>query len=119
MAIDAAYARGTGHLEWAVFAGVTLFQVEADLLEDPVYNEAYPYDQLSIREIPSRAVKDSPAGFNVGGRLDYRFGKARRFGAGMQLRYSKATVKLQATPDATATFDAGGLQVAAGLRVYF
>ena len=118
--LDLAYARTAGHLDWAVFAGATLFQIEADLLGKPTYDDTYPYDELSITATPSTTVKDSPAGFNVGGRLDYRFGRSRRFGAGVQVLYSTASVKLRAAPDATeATFDAGGLSVGAGLRVYF
>ena len=65
-------------------------------------------------------MKESPTGFNVGGRLDYRFGSSRRFGAGVQVLYSAASVKLRAAPEATETrFDAGGISVGAGLRVYF
>ena len=118
--LDLAYARTAGHLDWALFAGATLFQVEADLLGKPTYDDTYPYDELSITATPSTTVKDSPTGFNVGGRLDYRFGRSRRFGAGAQVLYSTASAKLRATPDATeASFDAGGLSVGAGLRVYF
>ncbi len=118
--LDLAFARTAGHLDWALFAGATLFQVEADLLGTPTYDEKYPYDELAIVSTPAVTVKDSPTGFNVGGRLDYRFGSSRRFGAGVQVRYSTASVKLKATPDATeATFDAGGLAVGAGVRIYF
>jgi hypothetical protein len=118
--LDLAYARAAGHLDWAVFAGATLFQVEADLLSKPTYTDVYPYDELAIASTPSTTVKDSPTGFNVGGRLDYRFGSSRRFGAGVQVLYSTASVKLRAVPEATeAAFDAGGLSVGAGVRVYF
>ena len=118
--LDLAYARTAGHLDWALFAGATLFQVEADLLGTPTYDDTYPYDELTITSTPSTTVKESPTGFNVGGRLDYRFGRSRRFGAGVQVLYSTASVKLKAAPDATeASFDAGGLSVGAGLRVYF
>ena len=118
--LDAAYARASGHLEWAIFAGATLFQVDADLLSKPTYTDVYPYDELVIASTPSTSVKDSPTGFNIGGRLDYRFGSSRRFGAGVQVLYSTASVKVRAVPEATeATFDAGGLSVGAGLRVYF
>jgi hypothetical protein len=118
--LDLAYARRFGHLDWALFAGATLFQVEADLLQAPTYDDVYPYDELSITATPSTKVTDSPAGFNVGSRLDYRFGRSGRFGLGVQVLYSQASVKLKATPAATeATFDAGGLSVGAGLRVYF
>jgi hypothetical protein len=118
--LDLAYARAAGHLDWALFAGVSLFQVEADLLQQPTYNDVYPYDELTIAATPSTTVKQSPTGFNVGGRLDYRFGRSRRFGAGVQILYSKASVKARAVPEATeATFDAGGLSIGGGLRVYF
>ncbi len=118
--LDVAWAQAAGRLDWAVFAGATLFQVEADLLGKPTYTDVYPYDELVIASTPSTSVKDSPTGFNVGGRLDYRFGSSRRFGAGVQVLYSTAGVKLKGTPDSTpATFDAGGLSVGAGVRVYF
>ena len=118
--LDLAYARAASHLDWALFAGATLFQVEADLLQRPTYDDVYPYDELTITSTPSTTVKESPTGFTVGGRLDYRFGRSRRFGAGVQARYSTASVKLKAEPAATdAIFDAGGLLVGAGLRVYF
>jgi hypothetical protein len=118
--LDLAYARATGHLDWALFAGATFFQVEADLLGKPTYDDVYPYDELVVASTPSTTVKESPTGFNVGGRLDYRFGRSRRFGAGVQVLYSMAEVKLKAGRDATeARFDVGGLSVGAGLRVYF
>ncbi len=118
--LDLAYARAAGHLDWALFAGVSLFQVEAHLLQQPTYDDVYPYDELTITATPSTTVKESPTGFNAGGRLDYRFGRSRRFGAGVQVLYSTASVKVRAVPEATeATFDAGGLSIGGGLRVYF
>jgi hypothetical protein len=118
--LDAAYARSAGSFDWALFAGVTFFKVEADLLDVPTYSEAYPYDQLSIVSTPAGAIQENATGFNVGGRLDYRFGQSKRFGAGIQLRYSNASVELKASQASTpATIDAGGLTIGAGVRVYF
>ena len=57
--LDLAYARAAGHLDWALFAGATLFQVEAELLGKPTYDEAYPYDELSITATPSTTVTDT------------------------------------------------------------
>lgn len=116
--LDLALARRRGPIDWGLFAGVTRFQVQADLLERLAYNDSYPYDELGLAGAPARRVKESPAGFNVGGRLDYRFG--RNLGVGVQLRYCRASVRLRATADATeASFDAGGLQAGAGLRLFF
>jgi hypothetical protein len=118
--VDVAYTRPAGRLEWAVFAGVAFFQVEADLLGKPTYTDVYPYDELVIASTPSTRVKESPTGFNIGGRLDYRFGKSKRFGAGVQVLYGTASVKVKGTPESTeASFDAGGFSVGAGVRVYF
>jgi hypothetical protein len=118
--LDLAYGRGAGHLDWSLFAGVSLFRVEADLLDSPTYTDVYPYDELTIGSTPGKKVKSSPTGFNVGGRLDYRVGGSGHFGLGVQLLYSTASVELQATPEAQrATFHAGGLQTSAGVRLFF
>jgi hypothetical protein len=118
--LDLAYGRGAGHLDWSLFAGVSLFRVEADLLGTPTYTDVYPYDELTIASTPASRAKSSPTGFNVGGRLDYRVGGSGHFGLGVQLLYSRASVELQATPEAQkATFHAGGLQVSAGVRLFF
>lgn len=118
--LDVAYARSAGHLEWTLFAGVTLFQVEADLLGEPTFTDVYPYDELVIASTPTVTAESSPTGFNLGGGLDYRFGSSGRFGLGIQLLYSTGDAELQAT-SATETINvtAGGLQAAAGVRVYF
>lgn len=116
--LDLAFSHGGGRIEWTIFAGATLFRVEADMLDRLSYDQQYPYDTLTLAGAPARRVKASPTGFNVGGRLDYRFG--RSFGLGVQLGYSSASVKLRATTDASqASYDAGGLQAGAGLRLYF
>jgi len=118
--LDAAYARSAGHLDWALFAGVTLFSVEADLLDVPTFDEKYPYDQLTILGAPSGPIKENATGWNVGGRLDYRFGKSKSFGVGVQVRYSNASVELNASQATTpASIDAGGLSFGAGVRAYF
>jgi hypothetical protein len=118
--VDLAFGRGAGSIDWALFAGATLFQVKADLLDVPTFDERYPYDELRILTTPAREVDDSPTGFNVGGRLDYRFGSSRRFGVGVQVVYRSATAELVASSDATpAKIDVGGLSVAGGVRLYF
>ena len=117
---DLAYARSAGSIDWALFAGVTLFSVEADLLSAPTFDEQYPYDELTITGAAATAVDESATGFNVGGRLDYRFGAGKRFGLGITARYSSASVGLVAGADAAeTTLDLGGLSVGGGVRIYF
>lgn len=118
--LDLAYARSAGRIDWALFAGVTLFSVEADLLSAPTFGEQYPYDELTITGAAATAVDESATGFNVGGRLDYRFGARKRFGVGISARYSSASVGLVAGADAAeTTLDLGGLSVGGGVRIYF
>jgi hypothetical protein len=118
--LDLAYAGGKGRLDWSVFAGYTRFQVEADLLGVPTYTEAYPYDELAISTATAQSAEADGNGFNAGGRVDYRFGTSGRFGAGLQVQYSGASVELKApTASSPMSYDAGGLSVGAGVRVYF
>ena len=117
--LDLAYGEGRGHWDYALFAGLSRFSVQADLLDRVRYTQSYPYDSVTLGSAPARSVKDSPMGFNLGGRLDYRFGPSRRFGLGALLRFSRATGKLEATETSTLEVDAGGLQAGIGARLYF
>jgi hypothetical protein len=118
--VDAAYARSAGAVDWALFGGVTFFKVKADLLDVPTFDEQYPYDTLTILTTPTIAVQQNATGWNIGGRLDYRFGQSRRIGVGVQASYSRASVELTAAQASTpATIDAGGLSLGGGLRIYF
>ncbi len=117
--LDLAFGGASGHFDYALFAGVSVFTVEANLVDTVRYDQAYPYDTVTVREVPPRVVKNSPTGFNAGGRLDYRFGHSGHFGLGVQLRFSTATAKLKASDAGTVNVDAGGLQAGAGARVYF
>jgi hypothetical protein len=118
--LDIAFARSAGGIDWALFAGATLFSIEADLLGAPTFGEQYPYDELTITSTAATAVDESVTGFNVGGRLDYRFGAGKRFGLGITARYSSASVGLVAGADAAeTTLDLGGLSVGGGVRIYF
>jgi hypothetical protein len=119
--LDLAYlGGGNGAFGWVVFGGATFFQVEADLVDDVVYDQSYPYDAITLGSVTATTAKESPIGFNLGLSLDYRFGASRRFGLGAMGRYSQATVTTKATSDASEiSFDAGGFEVGAGVRIYF
>ncbi len=106
-----------GKLEFTGFGGVTFFKIEADLARDVDFDEIYPFDTATITGASQVKVEDSPVGFHVGGRLDYRFSSP--FGLGVQLRFSQAKAEL-VIPDVTSIeFDAGGAQATAGIRLYF
>jgi len=118
--VDVAYGKGAGHLDWSLFGGVTFFNVEVDLLGQPTYTDVYPYDELTIDTAPATTADASPTGFNVGGRVDYRFGQSGRLGVGALVLYSRGTAEFQASSEASAiSLDVGGVQVGGGLRLYF
>lgn len=114
---DLVYAARSGALEFAVFAGPSRIKVETNVVERIDFSQSYPFDTATLTGLPARTVEDSPFGFNVGGSLDYVLGD--NFGLGVQARFSRASAKLTPAEGASLEIDAGGLQVAAGLRLYF
>lgn len=117
--VDLAFAASQGRLDYALFAGISRFNIEADIADTISYTQLYPYDDVTLNRVASKRAKDTPAGFNAGGRLDYRFGAARRFGLGVQVRISGATAKLKVSDAKTLSIDAGGFQAGIGARLYF
>src|SRR6185295_3169190 len=107
----------SGDLDLSAWGGVSLFQVEGDILTDVQYSEAYPYDTVTVTGTPTAKIDDSPIGFNVGGSVDFRFSKT--IGLGVQARYSHAKAKLAGGDGPEIEVDAGGFQVGGGLRIYF
>jgi opacity protein-like surface antigen len=107
----------SGPVEVSGWAGVSLFKVEADLLTDLTYSQAYPYDSVSITSMPATTVSDQPLGFNVGASLEWRFSKS--VGFGIQGRYSRAKAKFSVPNAEDVEVDAGGFQVGGGLRLHF
>jgi len=106
-----------GALGFALFGGLSLFKVRADAVEEIGYDQFYPYDEIELRAPRVVEHSDEPIGFHVGGRLDWRL--FRSFGLGGQLRYSAATASFSLPGGDAFEIDAGGLQVAAGIRVFF
>lgn len=114
---DLVYSGRSGALEYAFFAGGSRIKVEADVVERFDISQSYPFDSATLTGIPAKTVEDSPFGFNLGGSLDYVL--ARNFGVGVQARYSRASAKLVPVEGTSVDVDAGGLELAAGVRIYF
>lgn len=116
--LDVVYSGASGSLDFAVFAGPSLVNLSADLLGDPVYSQEYPFDSVTVTNVPARKVEDSGIGFNAGASLAYRFSKSVAFG--VQGRFTRASMQLSpGADDADVDIDAGGLQVGAGFRLSF
>ncbi len=115
--LDVVWTGSKGKWDVLLMGGATLFKVTADLVDRVQYSQSYPYDSVTVTGTSKASFSDSPVGFNVGGGLDYRF--SSRFGLGAQARFARAKAKLVPSEGNSVEIDAGGLQVAAGARIYF
>lgn len=116
--VDFVYAIPAGKsLEFFLFAGPSYASVKADVVTRLNYQQSYPFDTVTVAGVDQSEVSDSAFGFNVGGGADYRLGK--RFALGAQARFTSASAKLAPAEGPTIDIDAGGFQVAVGVRVSF
>jgi hypothetical protein len=117
--LDLVASKAKGAIEFVVFAGATRFDVKTDVVDTLQYSHSYPYDSVTITSVPKKRQSQSPTGFNVGGRLDYGLGRAKRVGLGLQVRYSRASVQLAPVEGSSIKLDVGGLHVGLGARLFF
>jgi opacity protein-like surface antigen len=115
--LDLAVLGTAGRIEWRAFAGPSVIGVAADLLRTVEYTHAYPYDMVTVTGTPMASTRGSAVGFNVGGGLEWPV--ARHLALGAQARLSHATVRLRPAAEDRVNVDAGGLQLAAGVRLDF
>jgi hypothetical protein len=100
-----------------LMGGPSIVRVTQALAFDVNYTETYPYDAATFGGVDAKAAKASTAGFHAG--VDLRWMLTRAVGAGVLVRFARASVDLDASESRTVPVNAGGLQVGAGLRVVF
>jgi hypothetical protein len=103
----------------ALSVGPSFFRVRQDVVTGVAFTDTYPFDTPAFTSAGSQRVTASnTVGFNVGADVGLRL--ARHAGVGASVRFSRAVVSLT-VPNSTATVsaDAGGTQIAGGLRMYF
>jgi hypothetical protein len=116
--VDVVYAGTSGNVGYALFGGLSYFiQVKPGLIGQPQYTQSFPYDEITITNVPVLDLSESKACFNVGGELEYRF--SEKVGGALAVRYSRASVEFAVDDANTVKIDAGGFFVALGLRVRF
>ena len=105
-------------LDVALSGGPSMFRVEQDVVTDIAFTDVYPYDTATFASASTQRVRANEIGFNVGADVTLRL--TQHAGVGGGARFSKATVSLGVPNSASAvSTDAGGLQLAGGLRLYF
>jgi len=100
-----------------MFGGPSFFNLQQDLVERVQYSEAYPYDTATFTGVEQRRAKDSGIGFNAGMDVAYFF--AKQVGVGGVVRFSRASMNLDAAPGQSQRIDAGGLHLGGGIRFAF
>ncbi len=106
-----------GHLQFALSAGPSYISVEQDLITMVRYQDAYPFDDAPFTGADTKKARRSAAGYNAGADATWMFN--RTFGAGAEVRFARARVKLHAPGDRTLSVDAGGTQAGVGVRIHF
>jgi hypothetical protein len=108
----------TGRLEVALFGGVYLVRVEADLVERVEYDEDYPFDEVSFRTaVLERVRSDAGLGWSAGASVSHTLGSRVAFG--VQARYTTARLDLVRVEGDAVPLDVGGVQLLATLSVGF
>lgn len=103
-----------GRLQVTLAGGPTVIQAEQALVLDVNYAETYPYDTATFAGVDTAGRSASATGFNAG--VDVRYMFTRAVGAGGFVRFTRASVQLDAA-DRTVSFDAGGTQAGVGIRI--
>lgn len=107
--------RGRG-LGYTVFAGPSLYAVDAELVDRAATEESYPYDEVTFTLSTLKASRIAP-GAHAGGSLGYSIG--RRLALGLEGRYGYGRVALEPIEGDDTDVAAGGLQLGLGLRWSF
>ena len=96
--------------------GVSVFNVEQELVTTVRYTESFPFDEAQFSGVDTDRSSATAIGFNAG--VDIRWLLSRNLGVGGLIRYSRGTVDLD-VQDRTVDVEAGGLQALGGIRVHF
>jgi hypothetical protein len=107
----------SGPLRVVLSAGPSFYNVEQDLVASVTLTEAFPFDTAEFSSARSEKSKGSKTAFNAGTDVMWMLG--RKVGVGGILRFSRATVDLDAPNNRTVSVDAGGFYAGGGIRLLF
>jgi hypothetical protein len=105
------------HLRLVLSGGPSFFNVEQDLVTEVSVTETFPFDTATFASAQKSRKKGSAPAFNVG--ADVMWMLTRTLGVGGLVRFSRASVDLDATASRTISVDAGGVYAGGGIRLIF
>jgi hypothetical protein len=103
-------------LQVMAFGGPSFFRVKQDMVSTFTWAETYPFDDASFSSATIVDADGSKLGFNVGADVGFFF--SRQVGVGGTIRFSAATVEIDAA-GGTHDVKAGGVHAGGGLRLRF
>jgi hypothetical protein len=106
-----------GRLRFVISGGPSFFTLEQDLVTDVTITETFPYDTAAFGSAQKSRQKGSAAAFNVGADVIWMLN--RTLGVGGLVRFSRASVDLDAPANRTISVDAGGVYAGGGIRLLF
>jgi len=107
----------TDRLRLIVAAGPSTINVEQTVVTGVQFSETYPYDTAEFTGATTKRASRRAAGFNAGADVMWMF--SRRMGAGGLVQFTRARARIDPGGGRTIGVDAGGLQLAAGVRMIF
>jgi opacity protein-like surface antigen len=115
--VDLMYALPVSAVDVKVMGGPTFFNLKQDFVSDVTVNETYPFDTATFASATTKRLSKAAVGFNAG--VDISRLLTSQVGVGALMRYSRADVKFDDPDIGKQTVKAGGVEVAAGVRVRF
>ena len=106
-----------GKLRMIFSGGPSFLNVKQDIVAEVLISETFPFDEAAFSSARSEEAKGSKVAFNVGADVLWMF--APRFGVGGLVRFSRASVDLDAPGGRTIPVDAGGVYAGGGVRLLF
>ena len=104
-----------GRLRVSLFGGPSFVNTSQDLVSTVRYDEAFPYDTATFTGADLTRASGAGTGFNAGADVVWMF--TDRIGAGALIRFTRASLDLDAAAGREVPLDAGGLQIALGVRI--
>lgn len=101
----------------ALLGGPSQLDLTYDLVSAVRFDQTYPYDTASYAGNENQEESGDAVGYHLGADVVRWFGKTA--GIGFLLRFSEASIELDAPDGSSVSVDAGGLQAAVDLRFRF
>lgn len=106
-----------GRLRLVLSGGPSFFSVQQDLVTEVTITETFLYDTAAFASARKSREKGTATAFNAG--ADVMWMLNRTLGVGGLVRFSRASVDLDAPGNRTISVDAGGVYAGGGIRLLF